>query len=69
MGGKPRPPLISIGARVRKSPYFDATLRAGAKAFTVYNHTFMPTSYTDPVSEYWSLVNDVTVWDVACERG
>ena len=68
MGGKPRAPLISIGARVRKSPYFDATLRAGAKAFTVYNHTFMPTSYTDPVSEYWSLVNDVTVWDVGCER-
>ena len=28
----------------------------------------MPTSYTDPVTEYWSLVNDVTVWDVACQR-
>jgi aminomethyltransferase len=68
MGGRPRSPLISIGARVRKSPYFDATLRAGASAFTVYNHTYMPTMYTDPVTEYWSLVNDVTVWDVACQR-
>jgi aminomethyltransferase len=29
---------------------------------------FMPTAYTDPVTEYWSLVNDVTVWDVACQR-
>ncbi len=61
-------PLIAIGPRVRKSPYFDATLRYGAKAFTIYNHMFMPTSYTDHVTEYWSLVNDVTVWDVACQR-
>jgi aminomethyltransferase len=61
-------PLIAIGPRVRKSPYFDATLRHGARAFTVYNHMYMPTSYTDPVSEYWSLVNDVTLWDVAGER-
>jgi len=62
------PPLISIGPRVRKSPYFDATRRYGAKAFTVYNHMYMPTGYTDPVTEYWSLVNDVTLWDVACQR-
>jgi aminomethyltransferase len=68
MAGKARQPLISIGPRVRKSPYFDATLRCGAKAFTVYNHMYMPTSYTDPVTEYWSLVNDVTVWDVSCQR-
>jgi len=61
-------PLIAIGPRVRKSPYFDATRRYGAKVFTVYNHMFMPTSYTDPVTEYWSLVNDVTLWDVACQR-
>ncbi len=68
MSGKARSPLIAIGPRVRKSPYFEATLRHGAKAFTIYNHMYMPTSYTNPVTEYWSLVNDVTVWDVACER-
>ncbi len=61
-------PFISFGPRVRKSPYFDATLRAGARAFTVYNHTYMPTSYTNPVDEYWNLVNGVTLWDVACQR-
>jgi glycine cleavage system aminomethyltransferase T len=61
-------PMISIGPRVRKSPYFDATMRWGAKAFTVYNHMYMPTHYGDPVSEYWSLVNDVTLWDVSCQR-
>ena len=68
MYGDSNPPLISIGPRVRKSPYFDATRRHGAKAFTVYNHMFMPTAYTDPLTEYWSLVNDVTLWDVACQR-
>ena len=59
---------ISFGPRVRKSPYFDATLRYGAQAFTIYNHMYMPTLYTDPVDEYWRLVDGVTIWDVACER-
>ena len=61
-------PQIAIGPRVRKSPYFEATLDYGAKAFTIYNHMFMPTVYTDPVDEYWRLVQGVTLWDVACER-
>ena len=68
MGGENGSPLIAIGPRVRKSPFFDATIRHGAKAFTIYNHMYMPTMYTDPVTEYWSLVNDVTIWDVAGER-
>lgn len=61
-------PALTISPRVRKSPYFDTTLRYGAKAFTVYNHMYMPTVYTDPVSEYWQLVMNVTLWDVGCER-
>lgn len=61
-------PLISFGPRVHKSPYFEATLRYGAKAFTIYNHVFMPTVYSSPVEEYWSLVKDVTLWDVTCQR-
>ena len=27
-----------------------------------------PSAYGDPVEEYWALVNDVTLWDVAVER-
>ena len=61
-------PRITIGPRVRKSPYFDATLRWGARAFTVYNHVYMPTHYGDPVAEYWNLVRHVTLWDVSCQR-
>jgi aminomethyltransferase len=29
---------------------------------------YMPSAYSDPISEYWSLVEGVTLWDVACER-
>ena len=61
-------PRLTIGPRVRKSPYFEATKRYGARSFTVYNHMYMPTGYMDPVDEYWKLVGGVTLWDVACER-
>jgi glycine cleavage system aminomethyltransferase T len=52
----------------RKSPYFEATRRHGCKSWGLYNHMLLPTLYADPVTEYWALVNDVTVWDVAVER-
>lgn len=61
-------PALSIGPRVRKSPFYDATVRAGARSFTVYNHMYMPTCYSDPESEYWAMVKGVTLWDVSCER-
>ena len=64
----PFPPIITFGSRVLKSPYFEATRRYGCKAYTIYHHTYMPLYYVDPVTDYWSLVNDVTIWDVACER-
>ena len=61
-------PGLSIGPRVRKSPFYEATRRWGAKSFTVYNHMYLPTAYTSPIEEYWKLVNDVSLWDVACQR-
>ncbi len=60
--------LIQRGARLRRSPYFEATLRAGCRGYTVYNHMFLPIAYGDLEKEYWKLLNDVTVWDVAVER-
>ena len=61
-------PLIAIGTRVRKSPFFEATKRRGVKSFTIYDHMFMPTGYSTQEEEYGSLINDVTIWDVSCER-
>src|SRR6266702_3929801 len=52
----------------RKSPYFEATKRAGCKSWGLYNHMLLPTLYDDPVTEYWALLRDVTVWDVAACR-
>lgn len=62
-------PAIAVGPRVRKSPFYDASIRQGALSFTIYNHTFMPNSYhTDPELEFSRVINDVQIWDVACER-
>jgi glycine cleavage system aminomethyltransferase T len=60
--------LIQRGARLRRSPFFDSTLKAGCKSYTVYNHTFLPSFYDDPVNEYWHLLKHVALWDVAVER-
>jgi glycine cleavage system aminomethyltransferase T len=62
------PGLIQRGARLRRSPFFDATLKAGCKAYTVYNHMFLPSRYDDYVKEYWHLLRHVAIWDVAVER-
>lgn len=59
---------VGFGTQIRKSPYFDATLRWGAKAFSVYNHMYIPRDFGDPVQNYWNLVNDAILCDVAAER-
>src|SRR6266702_1518615 len=60
--------LIQRGARLQRSPFFDKTLAAGCKSYTIYNHTFLPSYYSDPVTEYSHLLKDVALWDVAVER-
>ncbi len=59
---------VQRGARLRRSPFFEATQRYGPKGFTAYNHTLFPTHYDDFEKEYWHLLEHVTLWDVAVER-
>jgi aminomethyltransferase len=59
---------IGFGTQIRKSPYFEATLRYGAKAFSVYNHMYIPRDFGDPVENYWNLINAAILCDVAVER-
>ncbi len=59
---------IGFGTQIRKSPYFEATLRWGAQGFSVYNHMYIPRDFGDPVQNYWNLVNDAVLCDVAVER-
>ena len=62
------PLLIGIGTRIRKSPYFNSTIKYGVKGFTIYNKMYLPTGFSSPTEEYLSLVNDVTFGDFAAER-
>jgi glycine cleavage system aminomethyltransferase T len=61
-------PRIHMYTRIRKSPFFYAHQRHGVQSYTVTNRQYHPRHYDDPIAEYWKLVNDVTMWDVAAER-
>jgi glycine cleavage system aminomethyltransferase T len=59
---------LYFGPWYRKSPFFEATRRAGCTAYDIYNHMYLPGYYDDPETEYWTLNNGVTMWDVGVER-
>ena len=62
------PKEFGFGTQIRKSPYFDATIRWGATDFSVYNHMYIPRDFGNPQQNFWNLVNDVILCDVAVER-
>jgi aminomethyltransferase len=69
----PRPAALDMarvqrGARLRRTPYFEATQRAGAWGYTVYNHMLFPIQFDTFEAEFDALLNDVTIWDVSVER-
>src|SRR4029078_3726289 len=59
---------LYFGPWYRRSPYFDATRRAGCTAYEIYNHMYLPGYYDDPDVEYALLNEGVTMWDVGVER-
>jgi aminomethyltransferase len=59
---------FGFGTQIRRSPFFDATVRWGAQGFSVYNHMYIPRKFGDPVQNFWNLVNAATLSDVAAER-
>lgn len=59
---------LRFGFRIRKSPYFEASRRAGCTHYSVYNHMYYPVQYGDPQNMDRRLVRGVTIWDVAVER-
>jgi len=52
----------------RRSPYWQRTVEAGCTSWDLYNHMLIPTLYDDDETEYWHLLNHVTIWDVGVER-
>ena len=59
---------FGFGTQIRKSPYFDSTVKWGAKGFSVYNHMYIPRDFGDPEKNFWNLINDAILCDVAVER-
>ncbi len=62
------PTRLWFGPYYRRSPFFEATQKAGALGYDVYNHMLLPAGYDDVESEYWQIKNHVAVWDVSVER-
>jgi aminomethyltransferase len=69
----PTPVEMLISTRIRKSPYWHLSVDAGCWRAEVYNRVYHPRGYVrreygGAMVEYDSLVNHVTMWDVAVER-
>ncbi|MEM9145845.1 MAG: glycine cleavage T C-terminal barrel domain-containing protein [Pseudomonadota bacterium] len=59
---------LAIQPRIRKGAFFEACWRHGCRTFSVYNRTFISSTFSDPVKEYWKVVNEVAIWPVMGER-
>ena len=59
---------FGFGTQIRKSPYFDSTVKWGATGFSVYNHMYIPRDFGDPEQNFWNLIKDAILCDVAVER-
>ena len=59
---------FGFGTQIRKSPFFDATVRWGAKEFSVYNHMYIPRDFGSAEQNFWNLINDAILCDVSVER-
>ncbi|MGI9306208.1 MAG: aminomethyl transferase family protein [Gammaproteobacteria bacterium] len=67
------PAQMLINTRIRKSPYWHLSAKAGMWRATVYNRTYHPFGYAKPedggaMAEYEAVKNHVAMWDVAVER-
>ena len=59
---------FGFGTQIRKSPYFDSTVKWGATGFSVYNHMYIPRDFGSPEKNFWNLIEKSILCDVAVER-
>jgi glycine cleavage system aminomethyltransferase T len=59
---------FGFGTQIRKSPYFNSTVKWGATGFSVYNHMYIPRDFGSPEQNFWNLINEAILCDVAVER-
>ena len=59
---------FGFGTQIRKSPFFESTVKWGASGFSVYNHMYIPRDFGDPEKNFWNLINKAILCDVSVER-
>ena len=59
---------FGFGTQIRKSPFFDSTIKWGATGFSVYNHMYIPRDFGNPEKNFWNLIEKSILCDVAVER-
>ena len=59
---------FGFGTQIRKSPYFESTVKWGATGFSVYNHMYIPRDFGNPEKNFWNLIEKAILCDVAVER-
>ncbi len=59
---------FGFGTQIRKSPYFESTVKWGANGFSVYNHMYIPRDFGNPEQNFWNLIEKSILCDVAVER-
>ena len=58
-----------VWAMNRRTPYWEATVAAKCKEWSVYNNMYFPMIYSrTPYEDYCALLEGVTLWDVGLER-
>ena len=59
---------FGFGTQIRKSPYFDSTVKWGATGFSVYKHMYILRDFGNPEQNFWNLIEKSILCDVAVER-
>jgi len=59
---------FGFGTQIKKSPYFDSTVKWGVTGFSVYNHMYIPRDFGSPEQNFWNLIEKSILCDVAVER-
>ena len=59
---------FGFGTQIRKSPFFESTVKWGATDFSVYNHMYIPRDFGNAEENFWNLINKAILCDVSVER-
>ncbi len=59
---------LSFQPRIRRGAFFEASWKHGCRSFSVYNRTYISSTFSDPITEYWKVIEDVAVCPVMGER-